>query len=101
MRLSQVVLPTVAAAVCCAGLWAFQRTADFGFGDDDSPSNVKAEFYWSRLAYPTGMASFGALGGRGHWGGLPGRAIIPRQTASFLSRCTGSRVSTAVRRNRL
>ncbi len=37
MKLSQFALPAVAAAACCAGLWAFQRTADFGFGNDDSP----------------------------------------------------------------
>ena len=47
MKLVQVVLATVAAAACSVGLAAFQRTADFGFGNDESPSNVKAEFYRS------------------------------------------------------
>ncbi len=57
MKLSQVALVTVAVAACSVGLWALQvtpdnpRIADFGFGNDDSPTNVKAEFYWSRLAY--------------------------------------------------
>ena len=65
MKLSRAALVTTAAAAvtCAAGVWAFQRTADFGFGDDDSPSNVKAEFYWSRLAYNTdmNMESYGAI----------------------------------------
>lgn len=56
MRFSRVVLTGVTAAVCSMGLWA-QRTANFGFGDNDSPGNVKAEFYWSRLAYSSTMAS--------------------------------------------
>jgi len=70
MRVSRLALPAVAAAACCAGVWAFQRTADFGFGNDDSPSNVKAEFYWSRLAYTTTASAMGgAWGGhRGFWG---------------------------------
>ncbi len=56
MEFSRVALASVTAAVFCMGLWA-QRIADFGFGDDDSPRNVKAEFYWSRLAYSPNMAS--------------------------------------------
>jgi hypothetical protein len=73
MKLSQVALVTVAVAVCTVGLWAIQdtpdnpRIANFGFGNDDSPSNVKAEFYWSRLAYSSSMESFG--GGFGGFGG--------------------------------
>jgi hypothetical protein len=89
MKFFRVALVTVALATCSAGLWAFQRIADFGFGNDDSPSNVKAEFYWSRLAYSANMASFG--GGYGGYGGgygrggdsTPGRATTPRPTASF------------------
>ena len=56
MKFSHVALAGVTAALGCVGLCA-QRTADFGFGDDDSPANVKAEFYWSRLAYSSNMAS--------------------------------------------
>ncbi len=53
-------------AACCAGVWALQRTADFGFGNDDSPTNVKAEFYWSRLAYILEHAELcGGFGGFG------------------------------------
>src|ERR1700683_26519 len=65
MKLSQVALATIAAAACSLGLSAFQRTADFGFGNDDSPTNVKAEFYWSRLAYTSSMESYGGYGRRG------------------------------------
>ena len=51
MKLWQIALVSAVIAGCCAGLRAYQRVADFGFGNDDSPTNVKAEFYWSRLAY--------------------------------------------------
>ena len=61
MKLSQVALVTAAMAMCCVGVRAFQRTADFGFGNDESPSNVKAEFYWSRLAYSANIASLEEL----------------------------------------
>ena len=73
MKFFRVALVTVAVAVCTTGLWAFQRIADFGFGNDDSPSNVKAEFYWSRLAYSSSMASYGGYGGFGGFGGRGGR----------------------------
>src|SRR5258708_21182074 len=49
MRLSQIALVSVAAATCCVGLRAYQRVADFGFGNDDSPSNVKADRKSTRL----------------------------------------------------
>ena len=58
MRVSRLALPALAAA-CCAGVWAFQRTADFGFGNNDSPTNIKSEFYWSRLAYQTTASAMG------------------------------------------
>ncbi len=51
MKLWQIALVSVLIASCCVGLRAYQRVADFGFGNDDSATNVKAEFYWSRLAY--------------------------------------------------
>jgi hypothetical protein len=63
MKLGHVALATLAVVGCSVGLSAFQRTADFGFGNDDSPSNVKAEFYWSRLAYTSDMESFGGYNG--------------------------------------
>src|SRR5256884_6074489 len=63
MKCTHIALAILAASAGCAALWA-QRTGDFGFGNDDSPTNVKAEFYWSRLAYSTNIAS--NFGGYGH-----------------------------------
>ena len=64
MKVSHIGLVVLAASAWCAAFCA-QRTGDFGFGNDDSPSNVKAEFYWSRLAYSTTMRStFGGYGSR-------------------------------------
>ena len=71
MRISRLATAAVAAATCCGAIWALQQTADFGFGNDDSPTNVKAEFYWSRLAYSSRLSyasnpqSFGGF--RGRW----------------------------------
>src|SRR6516162_9117185 len=70
MRISRLASAAVAAATCCGVIWALQQTADFGFGNEDSPTNVKAEFYWSRLAYSSRLsyasnpASFSNFGGR-------------------------------------
>jgi len=70
MRISHLAIAVVGAATCCGAIWALQQTADFGFGDDDSPTNVKAEFYWSRLAYSSRLSyasnpqSFAGFGGR-------------------------------------
>jgi hypothetical protein len=82
MKLARVALASLGASVCCVGLWAFQRTGDFGFGNDDAPTNVKAEFYWSRLAYSTNMASFGGYGRRG-WRGSWSRDY-PKADRQFL-----------------
>ena len=64
MKFSHIVLATVVAAGG-GGMLRAQRTGDFGFGNDDSVTNVKAEFYWSRLAYSISMVNFGAYGRRG------------------------------------
>jgi len=70
MRISRLAIAAVAATTCGA-IWALQQTADFGFGNDDSPANVKAEFYWSRLAYSSRLSyasnpqSSGGFGRRG------------------------------------
>jgi len=46
MKLSRIALLSAAAGLCCAGgLRAYQRVADFGFGNAESPTNVKSEFY--------------------------------------------------------
>ena len=85
MKLSQIALVSVAAATCCVGLRAYQRVADFGFGNDDSPSNVKAEFYWSRLAYTSNMQTFGGgYGGRGYWGRSAWSRDYPKADRQFL-----------------
>ena len=55
MKFQGIALLVVTTVVCCVGLWA-QRTADFGFGDNESTTNLKAEFYWSRLAYSPNLA---------------------------------------------
>ena len=60
MKFSRVALVTCRSRSLLCGAVGFQRTADFGFGNDDSPTNVKAEFYWSRLAYSSNMASLSA-----------------------------------------
>ena len=87
MKLSRVALVAAAVIACGAGLWAIQRTADFGFGDDDTPSNPKAEFYWSRLRYNTSMASYGGgYGGYGRrgWGGGAWSRDYPKADRQFL-----------------
>ena len=84
-KLTRIALVSVAAATCCVGLRAYQRVADFGFGNDDSPSNVKAEFYWSRLAYASNMQSFGGgYGGRGYWGRNAWSRDYPKADRQFL-----------------
>src|SRR3984957_21024684 len=71
MRISRLALAAVAATTCCGAIWALQQTADFGFGNNDSPTNLKAEFYWSRLAsssrlsYASNPQSSGGFGRRG------------------------------------
>src|SRR3982074_3802849 len=85
MKFSQIALVSAAAATCCVGLRAYQRVADFGFGNDDAPNNVKAEFYWSRLAYTSNMQSFGGgYGGRRYWGARPRPREDPKAARQFL-----------------
>ena len=70
MRISRFAMAAVAAATCCGAIWALQQTADFGFGNDDSPTNVKTEFYWSRLAYSSRLSyasNTQSFGGGGRW----------------------------------
>jgi hypothetical protein len=85
MKFSQIAFVSVAVAGCCAGLRAYQRVADFGFGNDDSPTNVKAEFYWSRLAYNTTMQASSGYGRHG-WGfwGPPWSRDYPKADRQFL-----------------
>jgi hypothetical protein len=53
-----------ATTVCCVGVFAFQRTANWGYQPEES--HAKAEFYWSRLSYASNMASYG-WGRGGSW----------------------------------
>jgi hypothetical protein len=70
MKLLQASSAALVAMALCSALYAYQRTADFGFGDDDSQWNSPAEFYWSRLSYTAGTgSSFGSYGGWGGYGG--------------------------------
>src|ERR1700733_2106459 len=70
MKLLQVSSVTLAGMALCSALYAYQRTADFGF-NDDAQTNIKAEFYWSRLSYsPSEGSSFaGGYRGYGSFGG--------------------------------
>ena len=56
----------------------------FGFGDDDSPTNVKAEFYWSRLAYSVNMQSFAGYGHFNYWGRFAWSRDYPKADRQFL-----------------
>ena len=56
MKLLQASSAALVGMALCSALYAYQRTADFGF-DDDAQTNVRAEFYWSRLSYAPAMGS--------------------------------------------
>src|ERR1700745_3996917 len=84
MKLWQIAVVSAVIAGCCVGLRAYQRVADFGFGNDDSPTNVKAEFYWSRLAYNVNMQAFGGYGHYGYWGRFAWSRDYPKADRQFL-----------------
>jgi hypothetical protein len=89
MKLAHIALVTASISLCCVGVRAFQRVVDYGFGEDESPSNLKAEFYWSRLAYPVsaasldGLGQFGGFGHHGYWGN-PWSRDYPKADRQFL-----------------
>ncbi len=68
MKLLQAGSAALVGMALCSVVYAYQRTADFGFSDD-AETNVKAEFYWSRLSYTAAVGSSfgGGYGGYG-WG---------------------------------
>jgi len=66
MKLWKALTIAAIAAACCTGLYAFQRTADWGYQPETS--NVKAEFAWSRLRFNSNMGSYGGYGGYGGYG---------------------------------
>ncbi len=60
MKLMIATSVALVVLVCGAALFAFQRTADWGFTGDQG--NNRAEFYWSRLSYASRMGSYGGYG---------------------------------------
>jgi Domain of unknown function (DUF4159) len=70
LKLLQASLVAVVGMALCSAVYAYQRTADFSFGDD-SETNVKAEYYWSRLSYNASVGS-SFRGGYGGFGGYYG-----------------------------
>ena len=56
MKLLQASSVALVGMALCSAVYAYQRTADFSFGDD-SETNVKAEYYWSRLSYNGSVGS--------------------------------------------
>ena len=81
-RPSKLALAVAVAVTCCVSVRAFQRVASFGFGGDDSPANVKAEFYWSRLAFSPAMENYG---GYGYWGRQAWSRDYPKADRQFLT----------------
>jgi hypothetical protein len=81
VKLLQALMVTVVALVFCTVVLAFQRTADFGFGNGEGPANEKAEFYWSRLSYNTSMSDYG---GYGYWGRYTWSRDYPKADRQFL-----------------
>jgi hypothetical protein len=69
------------AGLCCTGLFAFQRVANWGYQPETS--NVKAEFAWSRLSFTSNMGSYGGYGGYGRGGGNWSRDY-PKADRQFL-----------------
>src|SRR3984885_14164879 len=70
MKLLQAGSATLVGMALCSVLYAYQRTADFGFSDD-AETNTKAEYYWSRLSYTASVGS-NYRGGYGSFGGYFG-----------------------------
>ena len=66
MKLLQAISVVLAGLVFCTLVYAFQRTADWGYQPEQS--NDKAEFAWSRLSYASSMSSYGGYGGGGGYG---------------------------------
>jgi hypothetical protein len=66
-RLLLAIAGGLATVAMCGAVYAFQRTADFGFGPD-APGHAKAEFFWSRLQFNSRMNSYSGFGGRGGFG---------------------------------
>ena len=66
MKPLHLISAALVALAFCTGVFAFQRTADFGFDNDQG--DQKAEFYWSRLSYTARVGSSRSYGGWGYRG---------------------------------
>jgi len=89
MKLLKGIAIAALAGVCCTGLYAFQRVADWGYQPETS--TVKAEFAWSRLSYNSSMGNYGGYGGGwGRGGGTWSRDYpkADRQVLIALNRLT-------------
>ena len=82
MKLLEAGTVALVGMALCSVVYAYQRTADFGF-DDDAQTYIKAEFYWSRLAYTPNVSNFGFYG-RGYWGRHPWSRDYPKADRQFL-----------------
>jgi len=84
MKLSRIaLLSALCGLICAVSIRAWQRVGNFGFGSDDSPSNAKAEFYWSRLAFASSLSSYGGYGG-GYFGRHAWARDYPKADRQFL-----------------
>src|SRR5580704_1405069 len=86
MKLLQAASVAALVLVFGTGVYAFQRTADFGFSDDTPESYQKAEFSWSRLRYTSSMESYSrGFGGYGGYGrGMTWSRDYPKADRQFL-----------------
>jgi len=83
MKLLQAILATLIILICGTVVFAFQRTAEFGFGNEPAQSNEKAEFSWSRLSYTSSYGGYGGYGGYYGRGGSWSRDY-PKADRQFL-----------------
>ena len=81
MKLAHAALAAIAGASWCVGLFA-QRTADFGFGDDDSPTQRESGVL---LVAAGVLVQYGQHRGirASRLGQIAGRAITRKPTGSF------------------
>ena len=86
MKLLQTASVAALVLLFGTGVYAFQRTADFGFSDDTPESYQKAEFSWSRLRYNSSMGSYSrGFGGYGGYGrGMTWSRDYPKADRQFL-----------------
>ena len=66
MKLLAALAVAAVSLACVSGVYAFQRTAEFGFDRAQEQSAQKAEFTWSRLAYTQSVGAGGYGFGFGH-----------------------------------